>query len=132
MDKLLDFFGILSDETRLRIIVLLNYKELCVCEICEILGLSQPKVSRHLSKLRDAGVVTDSRQGQWVFYYLDMKDNVMKNLISIIADNKEQYPVLKRDIQKLRKKLEEHRMCSREHRKEKGKGVPYLMETIKG
>lgn len=120
MDKLLDFFGILSDETRLRIIVLLNYKELCVCEICEILGLSQPKVSRHLSKLRDAGIVTDSRQGQWVFYYLNMKDNVMKDLISKIANNIEQYPVLKTDIQKLNKKLEEHRMCNRDNKTDKG------------
>lgn len=116
MDKLLDFFGIVADETRLRIIGLLNQKELCVCEMCEILGLSQPKVSRHLSKLRDAGIVIDSRQGQWVFYYLNVKDNVMKDLLSVIVNNKEQYPALKTDYQKLKNRIEEHKMCHRENK----------------
>lgn len=42
--------------------------ELCVCELTHALDLSQPKVSRHLATLRDAGVVSDRRQGQWVYY----------------------------------------------------------------
>jgi ArsR family transcriptional regulator len=46
-----DFFKVLSDETRLRILILLDRRELCVCEICQILDLSQPKVSRHLAKI---------------------------------------------------------------------------------
>ncbi|MFU0832798.1 MAG: hypothetical protein ACFWUC_07655 [Oscillospiraceae bacterium] len=61
MSYLTEFFKRASDETRLRIMVLLAQKELAVCEICGILKLSQPKVSKHLAKLRDMGFVTDSR-----------------------------------------------------------------------
>ncbi len=44
--------------------------ELCVCELTHALGVIQPKVSRHLAVLRDSGVVTDRRQGQWIYYQL--------------------------------------------------------------
>lgn len=63
------FFHLLSDETRLRCLMLLQREgELCVCELTHALDESQPKVSRHLAMLRDAGVVSDRRQGQWVYY----------------------------------------------------------------
>lgn len=114
MENLLDFFGILSDETRLRIVAILSRKELCVCEMCEILELSQPKVSRHLSKLRDTGLVKDERQGQWIFYYLNMQDELMKQIIQKVVENSSMYPVLKTDAEKLEKKLSERRMCNRE------------------
>ncbi|HML25316.1 MAG TPA: metalloregulator ArsR/SmtB family transcription factor [Methanomethylovorans sp.] len=58
-----DFFKVLSDETRLRILMLLDRRELCVCEICQILGLPQPKVSRHLAKMRDLDLVRDKKEG---------------------------------------------------------------------
>jgi ArsR family transcriptional regulator len=63
-------FKALSDETRLRIVALLSHGELCVCHLEEALGLSQPKVSRHLAALRSAGVVADRREGTWVYYRL--------------------------------------------------------------
>ena len=62
-------FQLLSDETRLRCLVLMQQEgELCVCELTYALGLIQPKVSRHLAMLRDAGMVSDRRQGQWIYY----------------------------------------------------------------
>jgi ArsR family transcriptional regulator len=65
------FFQLLSDETRLRSLLLMQQEgELCVCELTHALGVIQPKVSRHLAALRDAGVVTDRRQGQWIYYRL--------------------------------------------------------------
>lgn len=65
------FFQLLSDETRLRCLLLMQTQgELCVCELIHALGLIQPKVSRHLATLRDAGVVQDRRQGQWIYYQL--------------------------------------------------------------
>ncbi len=65
------FFQALSDETRLRITMLLAAEaELSVCELVFSLSLSQPKVSRHLAYLRDAGVVSMRRQAQWVHYRL--------------------------------------------------------------
>ena len=65
-------FQLLSDETRLRsLLLLLQEGELCVCELTHALGESQPKISRHLATLRDAGVVTDRRQGQWIYYQIN-------------------------------------------------------------
>lgn len=65
------FFQLLSDATRLRSLLLMRHEgELCVCELVHALGVIQPKVSRHLAALRDAGVVMGRRQGQWIYYRL--------------------------------------------------------------
>ena len=65
------FFRALSDATRLRcLLLLLTEERLCVCEFVHALDLSQPRVSRHLGHLRDLGIVTDERRGQWVHYRL--------------------------------------------------------------
>ena len=65
-------FKCLADETRLRCLLLIQAEgELCVCELTTALDLSQPKVSRHLAQLRDCGVLSGRRDGQWVHYALD-------------------------------------------------------------
>lgn len=62
-------FRALGDTTRLRcLMLLLREGELCVCELTEALALSQPKISRHLAHLRDAGITQVRRDGTWVFY----------------------------------------------------------------
>jgi ArsR family transcriptional regulator len=62
-------FKALGDETRLRIMaLLLRGQELCVCDIMAALNLPQSTVSRHLSYLRNAGLVDDRRQGIWMYY----------------------------------------------------------------
>ncbi|WP_053982176.1 metalloregulator ArsR/SmtB family transcription factor [Marinagarivorans algicola] len=64
-------FKCLSDETRLHATLLIAMEgELCVCELMEALGDSQPKISRHLALLRNCGILDDARRGQWVFYSL--------------------------------------------------------------
>jgi ArsR family transcriptional regulator len=64
-----DVFSALANETRQRcLLLLLAHDELCVCELTHALDLSQPHVSRHLAMLREAGLVSDRRQGQWVHY----------------------------------------------------------------
>ncbi|CZF81224.1 HTH-type transcriptional repressor AseR [Grimontia celer] len=64
-----NFYKCLADETRLKTLMLLQQEgELCVCELMEALEESQPKVSRHLAQLRKCQLLTDRRQGQWVFY----------------------------------------------------------------
>jgi len=61
----------LGDPTRLRsLILLLAEGELCVCELTHALDLSQPKISRHLAQLRQAGLVQDRRAGHWIHYRL--------------------------------------------------------------
>ncbi len=60
----------LGDETRLQILALLRVRELCGCELVALLGISQPAVSEHLRRLKDAGLVVDDRRGMWVCYRL--------------------------------------------------------------
>jgi ArsR family transcriptional regulator len=65
------FFKTLSDETRLRCLLLIAREEqLCVCELTYALQESQPKISRHLALLRQAGVLVDVRRGQWIYYHV--------------------------------------------------------------
>ena len=65
-------FQMLSDETRLRALALMAAeKELCVCELVHALEISQPKISRHMATMREAGVVLSRRHAQWVFYSIN-------------------------------------------------------------
>ena len=60
----------LSDPNRVKIVKMLQHKMMCVCEIQEALRVAQPTVSKHLKILEEAGMVTSSKDGQWVNYYL--------------------------------------------------------------
>jgi ArsR family transcriptional regulator len=72
MKSTAQIFKALGDETRLRIMALLvNDQELCVCDIMAALDLPQSTVSRHLSYLRNAGLVDDRRQGVWMYYRIN-------------------------------------------------------------
>jgi len=71
MRDVAQFFKVLSDEARLKILWLLfNHRELCVCEIMGVLGVTQSKASRHLITMKHAGLVTDRREGTWSYYSL--------------------------------------------------------------
>lgn len=61
-------FSALADRTRLRLLNLMRGREVCVCYFVEILGQSQPKISRHLAYLRRAGIVAARREGKWMHY----------------------------------------------------------------
>jgi len=65
------WFHALSDETRLEIVALLSHGERCVCELQAALAAAQSRLSFHLKTLKDAGVVTDRRDGRWVYYALN-------------------------------------------------------------
>lgn len=69
-----EFFSVLADPTRLRCLLLLAQEgELCVCELTHSLDESQPKISRHLATLREAGMVNDRREGLWIHYRINPK-----------------------------------------------------------
>ena len=68
MRELVEVFKALSDETRLRIMKLLEDEALCVCEIMAVLGMIQSRVSRHLDILRRAGFLVARREKKWVIY----------------------------------------------------------------
>jgi ArsR family transcriptional regulator len=74
MQDLLNVFKALSEETRLRIVKLLEHGELCVCDIVAALDMIQPKVSFHLAALKEAGLIKDRKQGKWVHYKIDDSD----------------------------------------------------------
>ncbi len=66
-----EFFDAMADETRRRILALLaTHGELCVCELHVALDINQPKVSRHLSVLRDTNILSIRRSGTWIYYRL--------------------------------------------------------------
>lgn len=65
-------FVSLANATRLRcLLLLLQHSELCVCELTHVIGAAQPNISRHLAQLREAGLVIDRREGQWIYYQID-------------------------------------------------------------
>lgn len=67
----LQFFKCMADDIRLKCVMLIHLeKELCVCELVEALNEVQPKISRHLALLRQHGILSDRRQGQWIYYRL--------------------------------------------------------------
>jgi len=86
MQELAGIFKALSDETRLRVIKLLENGELCVCDIFTALNMSQPKVSFHLNVLKEAGFLKDRKQGRWTHYRLDDSDFFRRFLLMSVLE----------------------------------------------
>ncbi|MDD2371500.1 MAG: metalloregulator ArsR/SmtB family transcription factor [Firmicutes bacterium] len=101
MDNITNIFRVLSDETRLRIVMLLYRERLCVCQLSGVLGLSQPRVSKALGKLRDVGLVNDERQDKFVYYSLSSTDGMLCHIIEGIVESIDEYPVLVSDYNRL-------------------------------
>jgi ArsR family transcriptional regulator len=97
-------FKALGDETRLRIVALLTYGELCVCHVEAALGLTQPTASRHLAVLRHAGVVEQRRDGHWVYYRLAKQPDAeaQRQLRALVAGFAKR-TVLRADVERLLK-----------------------------
>jgi len=81
MQDLLNVFKALSEETRLRIVKLLEHGELCVCDIVAALDMIQPKVSFHLAVLKEAGLIKDRKQGKWTHYSIADSDMFRRFLL---------------------------------------------------
>jgi len=103
MEKLMNLFKVLSDETRLRILVLLYHKKLCVCQIQGILEESQPKISKHLAKLRDMGFVKVERQEQFIYYDINKDNHLLIEILEKIILDSENYFTVQKDLKKLDK-----------------------------
>ena len=101
MKDLLSVFKALSDETRLRIVKLLENGELCVCHIVAAFAMSQSKISFHLRILKEAGLVKDRREGKWMHYRLNESDLFRRLLFLSIAER-----VREEDIAGDRQRLE--------------------------
>ena len=81
MHNITQTFKALSDETRLRILSLMKEGEICVCDIAESLGMSQPNISFHLSMLKEAGLIKDRKNGRWIHYSLDDSDMFIRFIL---------------------------------------------------
>lgn len=74
MKELIVIFKALSDETRLRMLKIMEKGEICVCDLVGVLDMSQPKISFHLNVLKEAGFIKDRRQGKWIHYSINDSD----------------------------------------------------------
>lgn len=95
-------FRAFSDRTRLRILNLLRPGELCVCDLVRVIGVPQPKVSRHLAYLRKAGLVTSRKEGLWMYYELaPAKSDFHRKLIECLGCCFTDVPELAKDAKEL-------------------------------
>ena len=111
MSKITELYKTLSDETRVRIINLIYKQDLCVCELVEILNLTQPKISKHIAKFRQIGLVNTERSEQFVYYKFNHENNmyesVVSNMIKLISTEKQ----FRDDLEKMN--TIENFMCNR-------------------
>ncbi|HHY27383.1 MAG TPA: winged helix-turn-helix transcriptional regulator [Desulfitobacterium dehalogenans] len=109
LETLVEELKVLGDKTRLRIISLLRNQELCVCDLTEVLGISQPGVSQHMRRLRQSGLVKERRGGQWTYYSLNGENPFIGIILPMIPRIKEDEKCL---LEFLEGKEKERRMLN--------------------
>jgi DNA-binding transcriptional ArsR family regulator len=103
MKKVEKIMTLLSDNTRLRILMLLTSRELCVCQIMGVLGVSQPLVSRNLKLLGDAGFLAERKEGKLVFYSMKKNMDILNNrLVELLKETLKGNRILSEDLRSLR------------------------------
>jgi ArsR family transcriptional regulator, arsenate/arsenite/antimonite-responsive transcriptional repressor len=85
-------FHALSDPLRIKVLDLLREKELCVCDLCEILEVSQSKLSFHLKTLKEAKLLQSRQEGRWIYYSLNLSQFVV--LEQYLAEFRRFSPIL--------------------------------------
>jgi len=111
MDSLLyDFFKLAANKDRFRIMFLLFQSDLCVCQLTKILNLTQPTVSKNLSKLRDTRFVYTKRVGKFTYYIFKTDNICVKDFFNNLVQHLNDYPDLMIDQKGLIKK-EKHLTC---------------------
>lgn len=112
MDKLVKLFKALSDTNRVRILKMLEVRPLCVCEITETLQLATSTVSKHLSVLRDSGLITDQKDGKWVNYNLSLDQNneYVRHMLPLLRGWLPNEKTIKSDHQKV-KQVDRNKLC---------------------
>jgi ArsR family transcriptional regulator len=96
LEQLTECYKAMADKTRLNILALLRHEELCVCELVEILQMTQPSISQHLRKLKQAKLVKERRNSQWIFYSIDGE------IYPFIKENLEALPDMSDKIEQLK------------------------------
>ena len=103
MRQLMAVFKALADENRVRALVALGSRELCVCQIIELLGLAPSTVSKHMAILKQAGLVDSRKQGRWIFYCLANRDAPVeaRKLAALVAQLLADDPQARDDAKRL-------------------------------
>src|ERR671932_1362618 len=91
-DTLVACFHALSDPLRIQVIELLRSQELCVCELCDRLGVNQSKLSFHLKNLKDANLLRSRQEGRWIYYSLNLSQFLL--LEEYLADFRRFSPII--------------------------------------
>jgi ArsR family transcriptional regulator len=104
MKDTVKIFKALGDPSRIRIMKMLEEGKLCVCEITAVLDLAPSTVSKHLSLLRDAGLILDEKNGKWVDYFLNEKSDseIVRNLLGMIKNTDNDDKTIKDDTERLK------------------------------
>lgn len=112
MQNFLNITKALSDENRVRVLMFLKTGELCVCQIIEMLGLAPSTVSKHMSILHQAGLVTTRKDGRWVFYGLPGDDapQPVRDAVGLVQSSLRDEPKVRSDADR----LEEVRITDRD------------------
>jgi ArsR family transcriptional regulator len=107
MQDILAITKALADENRLRALMMLRDQELCACQVIEILGLAPSTVSKHMTILRQAGLVQARKEGRWMYFCLPQGSvaKAVKEALSFIKANLTSSVQIRRDDKKLQKVL---------------------------
>lgn len=126
MRKLEKLFKGLADVTRLRILNLLLHGELCVCDVQHVVGALQPNISRHLTYLKNSGLVIDRRDGPRICYRLaEPTDGARKQLFSFLQAAFVEDPAFASDARKLREAIESGECNAKQWRPYSGLNSPH-------
>lgn len=101
-------FKALADVTRVRLLVALRERELCVCELCDALALTQSTASTHLQVLREAGLVRTRKEGKWIYYALEPgRQPLLDSAFRFFTTDLQAHTTLRRDARRLAQRLAE-------------------------
>ena len=84
IEKAATILKLLGDKTRLTMLKMLEAHDYCVCEFVEIFKVSQPAISQHIKKLKEAGLVRETRRSQWIIYSLNRDSEILPFVLSLI------------------------------------------------
>ena len=100
LDNTIEIIKAVADKNRMRILLMLSERALCVCEIDSVLGIALSTISAHLKQMRSAGVITSEKEGRWVLYTLadnDFVRSLVEDVKRIVGND----PMVMADKQKI-------------------------------
>lgn len=109
IQKYTKFFKALGEPTRIKILKLLAEREMCVCELMDVLEMNQPRISQHLRVLKEAGVLKERKQAQWIYYSLCCSDfhDFIQAFVAFMGEDLKNIDDLTAEYQRLNFKLTE-------------------------